>query len=219
MSALWHITVIDQELPTMPFVRKGGSLLMMVGLPGAGKSYIVEHLSKLVDAVVIRTDEVRLKIRNSPRYTHSEMVWVYEVCQKIIELRLRRGQRVIFDGTNFQAARRERFFNVARRRDAAIAVAYVQAAEEVIRQRLTARNNGLRREGDLSDADWSVYQWMVHAQEPITRPHKVLDTTSTPPDVLARSLRDYWIEQESAHVPGTHHLQSERRTGPLSAHP
>ena len=167
----------------------------------------------------IRTDEVRLKIRNSPRYTHSEMVWVYEVCQKIIELRLRRGQRVIFDGTNFQAARRERFFAVAERRDAAIAIAYVQAAEEVIRQRLAARTNGDRREGDLSDADWSVYQWMVHAQEPIIRPHLVLDSTETPPEVLAHSLRNYWLQQESAHVPGTHHLQSERRTGPFSTRP
>ncbi len=196
MSAIWHVRLIEQRIPQAPFVRPGGSLLVIVGLPGTGKSLLVEKLQDVLSCVVIRTDHVRLLMRESPRYTASEMVWVYEVCQRIIEMRLRQGQRVVFDGTNYQAARRERLMSVAARVNARIAVAHVQAAEEVIQQRLRDRSVGKRRDGDLSDADWSVYQWMVHAQEPIEGPHLPLDTTSTPPETLARQLRDYWVERE-----------------------
>ena len=176
---------------------------------------LVDELGKLVDSVVIRTDRVRLMMRNSPRYTASEMVWVYEVCQRIIEMRLRRGQRVIFDGTNYQAARRERLFEVAHRINAVVSIGHVQASEQAIRDRLVARNSGKRRTGDLSDADWSVYQWMVHAQEPIERPHLVLDTTNIPADVLAARLRDYWFKREREHASRNHHFQSDGWTSQL----
>jgi predicted kinase len=96
-----------------------------------------------------------------------------------------------------------------------VSIGHVQASEAAIRQRLVARNSGKRREGDLSDADWSVYQWMVHAQEPIERPHRVLDTTNTLPDVLALQLRDYWFKREREYAPRKNHIQSNGWTSQL----
>ena len=200
MNNIWHVKIIDQHLPDTPYIREGGSLLVMVGLPGTGKSVLVDTLVRKVPAVIIRTDAVRRLMRSDPRYTASEMVWVYEVCQRIIEMRLRKGQRVIFDGTNYQAARRDRLFNVARRLEAVITVAHVQATEKIIAQRLHDRNSDKRREGDLSDADLSVYQWMVNAQEPIEGPHIVMDTSQTPAAILAERLRKYWFDREKHHT-------------------
>ncbi|HID51335.1 MAG TPA: ATP-binding protein, partial [Anaerolineae bacterium] len=100
------VSDIDDELPQSPFARENGSLLMLVGLPGVGKSSIVAELLKRLPALVISTDSVRVLMRNQPTYTAAERMLVYEVCYALIEARLRKGQRVIFDGSNYQAARR-----------------------------------------------------------------------------------------------------------------
>ena len=187
---------IDTYIPQAPFARIGGSLLMMVGLPGTGKSSIVENLRKILPCAVISTDSIRLQMRRQPTYTAAEMALVYEVCYAIIETRLKKGQRVVFDASNYLAVRREHLRRIAGRTGAPVAVCYVQAAQEVIRERLARRASGNRRDGDLSDADWSVYKWMVEAQEPVSGEHLILDTTDTPPDVLARKLYRYWLQCE-----------------------
>jgi predicted kinase len=172
----------------------------MAGLPGTGKSLIVEHLLKLTPAAVISTDHVRRHMRQTPTYTAAEMMYVYEVCHKVIELRLGQGQRVIFDGTNYMASRRQQLFAIARKQKAGLAVCQVQAAEDVIKDRLLNRKSGRRRKGDMSDAGWSVYQWMVAAQEPIMVDHLILDTTDTPSDELAAQLNDYWLAAEKGSI-------------------
>lgn len=195
------VSEIDRNMPLAPFARPGGSLLLMVGLPGSGKSSLVRGVQELLPSFVISTDWVRRFMRQRPTYTPAEMMYVYEVCHQIIGRRLERGQRVIFDGSNYQAARRERLFATARRYDAPVAVCHVQAATDVVRQRLLMRSAGQRHNGDLSDADWAVYQWMVQAQEPIVVPHITLDTTGTPAAELAQQLSDYWLSVEAEWSP------------------
>lgn len=196
MDAQQAVHDVDGALLDTPFARPGGSLLVMVGLPGTGKSLIVESLIKLMPAAVISTDFVRRYMRNNPTYTAAEMMFVYQVCHLVIELRLSRGQRVIFDGTNHAAARRQQLFDIARKQNSPLAVCQVQASEAVIRERLLSRKSGNRRDTDMSDAGWSVYQWMVAAQEPIVHEHLILDTTSTPPELLAEKLANYWADIE-----------------------
>jgi predicted kinase len=196
----------------MPPARPGGSLLVMVGLPGAGKSYVVERLQLLVPCLVVTTDRVRLFVRDRPTYTAAEMAYIYEVCYGVVDRRLGRGQRVIFDGSNYLAARRERLFAIAARRPAPFAVCHVQASEEITRQRLARRLGGDRHNGDVSDAGWSVYQWMVEAQEPVAVDHLPLDTTTTPPDDLAARLYQYWMQRERE-FDSDLDLQPARRSG------
>lgn len=208
------VTDIDDIIPAAPYVRPGGSLCMMVGLPGTGKSSIVEELKTRIDCTVIRTDKIRLQMRNQPTYTAAEMMLVYEVCYSIIEVRLQRGQRVIFDASNYLAARREHLAKIARRCGAPVSVCYVQASQEVIRERLRRRNSGNRKKNDLSDADWSVYKWMVEAQEPVMGDHLIVDTTSMSPAELAAKLKHYWLECEE-NAEGNIRLQSASWNGRL----
>jgi predicted kinase len=188
---------IDLDLGESPRVQSGGSLLIMVGLPGVGKSSVVESLQKTLPAVVISTDSVRGYVRQSPVYTAAEMALVYEVCYSLIERRLILDQRVIFDASNNLQARREFLAKLAGRCGAPLTICSIQAAQEIIQQRLYQRINGSRRKTDMSDADWTVYKWMVETQEPVVGPHLILDTSSTPPDVLAKRLYHYWLESEA----------------------
>ena len=200
---------LDLNLPETPFVFTGGSLLLMVGLPGSGKSSIVENLRHSCPFVLISTDGIRTLLSSRPIYTPSEMSLVYEIGYELITRRLKQGQRVVFDASNHLAARREHVIRLAEQCGAPAAVCIVQAAQEMIQQRLRQRTMGHRRQGDLSDAYWSVYKWMVEMQEPIAGPHLILDTTSTPPEPLAAQLYQYWTDIE-ANAAGRPYLQSPR---------
>jgi predicted kinase len=194
---------LDRLLPDIPAESPKGSLLIMVGLPGSGKSFIVESVARLLPSVVISTDRVRLFICPEPTYAAAEMALVYEICHCLVERRLARGQRVIFDGSNYLAARRDFLVNLARQWGVTAAVCHVQATPETVRHRLAERHSGHRRADDVSDADWDVYQWMAAVQEPITSDHLLLDTTSTPPEQSAARLRDYWLAWEGAEEQGS----------------
>ncbi|MCZ7666003.1 MAG: ATP-binding protein [Chloroflexi bacterium] len=150
-------------------------------------------LQPLLPSVVIATDKTRNFIRQSPNYTVAEMSLVYDVCYGLIERRLRQKQRVIFDGSNLLAARREHLQQVARRCGTPLAICYVQASQDVIQQRLRARTRRGHNKTDKSDADWSVYKWMVEAQEPLAEEHLIIDTTETAPELLAQRLCEYWL--------------------------
>ncbi len=197
MLNLKLIDDINAMLPASPKIRNGGSLLLMAGLPGSGKSSIVYELHRLLPFVVISTDWVRVQLRNRPLYTASEQEKVYDLSYELIVRRLEMDQRVVFDASNYLAARREYVVSLAKQCGAPVAIALVQAAQETIRQRLFRRMSGERHHEDLSDADWSVYKWMVEKQEPIVGPHIILDTTDAQPKKLANQLYQYWVEVET----------------------
>lgn len=192
-----YVGLIDAELPQLPAVHPGGSILMMVGLPGSGKSSIAHSLSTLTDCVVVSTDSVRQHLSQHPGYTLKAMSFVYEVCYAVIRRRLRQGQRVIFDASNYLSARREQLCDIAAETNTPVAICYVQAAQEVVEARLRQRINGVRGHGDVSEADWSVYIWMREKHEPLQREHLLLDTTCNTPSALAPKLYHYWQQVET----------------------
>ena len=69
------VSDIDDNLPSVPSVPTGGSLLIMVGLPGTGKSSIVEALQPDLPCCVISTDNIRLQMRNQPIWQRDENMW------------------------------------------------------------------------------------------------------------------------------------------------
>lgn len=188
---------IDRALPDTIFIRSGGSLLIMVGLPGTGKSQIAGHLGKMMKGVVISTDAVRRHLWPDPAYSQAEMSLVYDVCHWMVEQRLMRGQRVIFDATNLLAARRADLLRIAQAQESSVAVCRLEAKESAIRERLAIRKEQQGLEDDLSDAGWPVYRLLVESQEPIVGPYLTVDTTSTPPNDLAEQIGAYWLTCEA----------------------
>ena len=199
---------LDNLLPAGPALETGGSLLIMVGLPGAGKSFMVRHLRQHVPSTLVSTDQIRRLISDQPNYAAAEVAHNYEVCFALTEKRLARRQRVIFDGSNYLAARRQHLREIARRYQVPHAVVRVQASPEVSRARLIqrsrARVNGKGHE--LSDAGWEVYRWMVAIQEPIDGPHLVLDTSASPVEELTAQVYQYWMESERSFTPAHDYL-------------
>lgn len=159
------------------------ALLIMVGAPGSGKSYLGRTLSAALGAELIQTDGVRKEVFPQPRYTPDEHATVYGVCHRRIAAALAEGKRVVFDGTNLRERRRRTLYQLAERARAHVLAIVAYAPEETIRARM-----GFRAAGgdptDKSDADWDIYLKMRRDTEPVARPHLVVNTTTSPEPVI-----------------------------------
>jgi predicted kinase len=159
------------------------ALLIMVGVPGSGKSHLARTLGAALGAEHIQTDAVRKELFPEPRYTPGEASTVYGVCHRRIADALGRGECVVFDGTNLRERRRATLYRLAERAGAKAIVVVAYASDEAIRARLRHRVEQ-RDPDDQSDADLRVYLRMRRDTEPVPRPHIVVNTAAAPGPVI-----------------------------------
>lgn len=153
------------------------SLIVMVGLPGTGKSHLVRELARLVPLDVIETDDIRRGISSRPEYTQQENRRVFAVAHGRAEGLLRRGHNVVFDATNIYEWGRKVLYHIAERTGARLLIVRTVAPDGVVEGRLRARTAGADP-SDRSEAGWEVYLRMKREFEEIGRPHMVVDTSS-----------------------------------------
>jgi predicted kinase len=158
-----------------PRSQTGAALVIMVGAPGSGKSYLAAQIADALGASLIQTDAVRKQLFPSPKYTPSEAAAVYGACHQRIRETLTQGGRVVFDGTNLVERRRRTLYALADDTHATLAIVATYAPEAVVRARLEQRMTA-RTPGDVSDADWAVYLRLRKDAQPIGRPHIIANT-------------------------------------------
>ena len=150
------------------------ALIMLVGRPASGKSYLGRLLAARTGAELLQTDAVRLELFERPRYTAAEHGLVYDEAHRRIAASLRAGRSVIFDATNLGEQKRRVVYGLADAAGARLVIVLTYAPPEVIRRRLEGRRAGFDPL-DRSEADWRVYRRMGRP-EPIGRPHLLINT-------------------------------------------
>ena len=157
-------------------------IIVVFGLPGSGKSYLAQRLSKMLQAEYINSDVIRKELFQNPTYSEPEKKLVYaEMLKRISNAEHRK--EVLVDATFSDAAMRQSFIASVK----SIATAYfieVTAEEELIKQRLAIPR-------DDSDADFDVYKRLRNTWLPFEEPHLVLRSTNDNIEQMLDATCDY----------------------------
>jgi predicted kinase len=148
------------EIATVPPTPHGRpALILVMGLPGVGKSHCARLLCGRLGAAHIASDELRSRLFIAPSYADEENRAVFAAATALVDSLLGEGHRVVVDATNLTARNRAGTVDAARRRGIPVTYVRVTASDEDARGRLASRRAG-RAPGDHSEADEPIYERM-----------------------------------------------------------
>jgi uncharacterized protein len=191
--ALWLLALGALEEP-----GRRPCLVLVGGLPGAGKSTLARGLAEQAGFALLRSDVVRKELAGqhddetsddsfaSGIYTPHWTERTYSECLRRAEALLFEGRRVVVDASFRAESHRGMFLELAARSGVPGVFLLCHADPSVVQARLEARHD------DASDADWTVYlEAAAHWEPPGPGTRGALhdiDTGVDAPVVLAHAI-------------------------------
>lgn len=157
-------------------------VIIILGLPGSGKTYFAKALSKTLRATYINSDSIRETFPGPNRYSRTDKNIVYDMMLKKMLIAMHEGKTVIMDATFYKNDIRRRFTSYVREQGVLHFIEIV-ADELVIKNRLSARQN--------SHADFGVYQLVKKEWDPIDFRHLTIKSTDNNIDEMISQAIDY----------------------------
>ena len=154
------------------------SLVLLVGLPGAGKSTFARRLAPLIDAVTLESDALRRLLFGTPQHAESESKRLFRAIQAVTHRLLLNSHSVIVDATNLLETHRKPYVDVAAATGARLHVVHLTAPEDVILNRLAHRRE-VQDPDEASTAFEAVYA-LLQQQEAAPRGRHLHIDTSDP---------------------------------------
>ncbi len=164
-----------------------GSLLMLSGLPGAGKSLLADGLRTAWPAFVLSVDpaEDALYRAGIARSQPAGMA-AYVVVEALAEPALCAGQRVVVDAVNDDPRARAQWRDLAARTGADLHLVEVVCSDPTRhRAQLEQRRRGL---AEIPEPTWASLEPRRQALQAWTEPRLVIDSVVDPDVNLARAL-------------------------------
>lgn len=146
-------------------------LIIVMGLPGSGKSYFARRLAKEIGADYVGSDELRKKMGLLGKYKMENRVSVYNEMIKIAKELLSKGVAVVLDGTFYLQFMRDMATSMAQSLSSKFFVIMVEADDALIGKRLS-----MPRED--SEADLAVHYLIKGEFDPLLEPHLLIHSTN-----------------------------------------
>lgn len=175
-------------MPCGNFPSAPHALLLLSGLPGAGKTTFAQALQASFPCDHIESDAIRLSLWRHPRYTPAENAAVFARVEALAASALAAGRTALVDSTALTTRDRERFVSLARRFAVPFVPVRLSAPDDVIRERLAGPRTG------LSQATVDVFERMRSRPQPFAVPVLVVDTRfplKPALDLLVRLVHDH----------------------------
>ncbi len=186
-TKLADVKQLIENLGQLPEPVAQPFLIVVSGLPGAGKSHFCRRLAQRLPAVILESDRLRKALFPSPGYSVAESSRLFRACHLLMERLLEKGIPLIFDATNLSERYREYLYSIAERLDVRLVLVRVEAPPQLVYERLKEREAS---SVGNSDADWAVYQRMMPQVQKIRRRHFAADTSRDITPVIAKIVRE-----------------------------
>lgn len=156
-------------------------MIIVMGLPGSGKSYFAKKLSDKIGAGYIGSDAVRKEMKAMGKYGVEDKNRVYDQMALLTKSSLSKGETVVLDATFFKKHLLEKFVSLVREKGTPYRVFWIVAEGEVIKKRISKE----RRD---SEADYGVYLKLAEEFEEPEPPFlKVVSTQNNIMDMLKQA--------------------------------
>lgn len=168
-------------------------LILVMGLPGSGKTTFASAFAKEIGAVHLNTDRIRRELDLRGQYDPDSKRRVYQCLLKRAADLLAAGRKVVLDATFHRSRQRQEAGALASKRHLPVYWIELTAAEQAIRDRVS-------RQRPDSEADWEVYLQLKRTHEPLEIPHLILDSGRYSPRELVQIAVNYLHTQISSHA-------------------
>jgi len=159
-------------------------VILVMGLPGSGKTFFASRLAEKLDAVHLNSDSIRREMGKWSRYSDSAKRSVYDEMLRRTQEEISAGKEVVADATFFKKEFRDKFLDAMRQMRQQFRLIEVRASDETIRQRLS------RPRAD-SEADYRVYKLIKSQAEPVTEEHLVLFSDRESAEEMIKKALEY----------------------------
>jgi hypothetical protein len=175
----------------LTLTMKPAKLIMVVGLPGTGKSTFSRALAADIGACHLNSDVIRTAMGLRGKYTAKDKAMVYRTLRERSKHLLDSGSTVIVDATLYREDLRQPYTKLAQ--DAACLILWIElhSEEETIKARVSV-------ERPDSEANFAVYQEIKKGYEPLEEDHLSLKTDAVALDVLIRAARKFIDHEPTA---------------------
>lgn len=141
-------------------------IVIILGLPGSGKTYFAGKLALKIGGLHISSDTVRKHMQQINKYNEQAKLEVYDEMLKLTEKAISSNQNVVLDGTFYKENIRNMFKEEATLLNSSVSFIEIRANRSVIKDRLKMRKE--------SEADFKVYLKIKSLFEALPEKHLIL---------------------------------------------
>ncbi|MGB5437478.1 MAG: AAA family ATPase [Maribacter sp.] len=145
-------------------------IVIVLGLPGSGKSYFASHLAVMLGADYVNSDRLRKELFPKRTYSDAEKAKVYATMFQKMEEVIGQGKNLVLDATFHKNATRKQFVDYLKVKEQLFFIE-VQAKEKTIKERL-------KKSRPYSEADFKVHKLIRQQWEPLQIPHLTIESTN-----------------------------------------
>lgn len=159
-------------------------LIIILGLPGTGKSTFAVAIAKKIKATHLNTDEIRTQLGLRSKYDLQTKSSVYQELLSRSKIKLKENQNVVVDATFSKNEWRKKFHDLADEFYCRISWIVIAADEAVIRERVSKKRQ-------YSEADFGVYKKVRDGYDLMLYPHLVLYSDQYPMAEMTKKAMKY----------------------------
>ncbi len=163
-------------------------MVMVIGLPGSGKSYFATRLATALEAAYIGSDEVRRTLGNTGQYGLKEKTHIYGEMAKMAQGHILNGKSVVLDATFHLQQFRDMFISLSRSASCPIYLIKIETEEALAKKRVSKKRKD-------SEADFSVYRLLKQEFEEVEKPHLSLQSTDDNISEMLKQAKEYLERQ------------------------